>query len=133
MAGLVLNSTAVILLNFCAKPNICPSISATSPSCKTLYVTLNEHSVHIQTPKTLPCYPTLFLAHCKAHKTQTQTKPCKELKMPTHNPPTPADEYLSSFAQHIGNKTLLTNLAHPPPDYLILISLTQPVSNLCST
>ena len=34
MAGLVLNSTAVILLNFCAKPNICPSISATSPSCK---------------------------------------------------------------------------------------------------
>ena len=40
MAGLVLNSTAVILLNFCAKPNICPSISATSPSCKPLAVRL---------------------------------------------------------------------------------------------
>jgi len=36
MAGLVLNSTAVLRLNFCAKLNICTSISATSPSCKTL-------------------------------------------------------------------------------------------------
>ncbi len=45
MAGLVLNSTAVILLNFCAKPNICPSISATSPSCKPLPASLkNEPS-----------------------------------------------------------------------------------------
>jgi len=42
MAGLVLNSTAVILLNFCAKPNICPSISATSPSCKTLADTTKD-------------------------------------------------------------------------------------------
>jgi hypothetical protein len=32
----VLNSTAVLRLNFCAKQNICASISATSPSCKTL-------------------------------------------------------------------------------------------------
>ena len=47
---------------------------------------------------TLPPDPTLFLAHCKAHKTPTQSQPCKELKMPTHNPPTPADEYLSSLA-----------------------------------
>jgi len=36
MAGIVLNSTAVLRLNFCAKLNICASISATSPSCKTL-------------------------------------------------------------------------------------------------
>ena len=36
MAGLVLNSTAVLRLNFCAKLNICASISATSPSCKPL-------------------------------------------------------------------------------------------------
>ena len=34
MAGLVLNSTAVLRLNFCAKLNIYTSISATSPSCK---------------------------------------------------------------------------------------------------
>ena len=32
MAGLVQNSTAVLRLNFCAKLNICASISATSPS-----------------------------------------------------------------------------------------------------
>jgi len=38
MAGLVLNSTAVLRLNFCAKLNICSSISATSPSCKPLAV-----------------------------------------------------------------------------------------------
>jgi len=43
---------------------------------------------------TLPSDPTLFLAHCKAHKTPTQSQPCKELKMPTHNPPTPADRIL---------------------------------------
>ena len=42
MADSVLNSTAVLRLNFCAKLNICPSISATSPSCKTLYDTRNE-------------------------------------------------------------------------------------------
>ena len=36
MAGLVLYSTAGLRLNFCAKLNICASISATSPSCKTL-------------------------------------------------------------------------------------------------
>ncbi|MBS1782693.1 MAG: hypothetical protein JSS78_06485 [Bacteroidetes bacterium] len=34
MAGLVLNSTAVLRLNIYAKLNICASISATSPSCK---------------------------------------------------------------------------------------------------
>jgi len=38
MAGLVLNSTAVLRLNICAKLNICASISATSPSCKPLAV-----------------------------------------------------------------------------------------------
>ena len=32
MAGLVLNSSSVLRLNFCAKLNICASISATSPS-----------------------------------------------------------------------------------------------------
>src|SRR5690606_34474007 len=36
MAGSVLNSTAVLRLNFCAKLNICASISATSPSCNPL-------------------------------------------------------------------------------------------------
>ncbi|WP_312752664.1 hypothetical protein, partial [Epilithonimonas hominis] len=40
MAGSVLNSTAVLRLNFCAKPNICASISATSPSCKPLWARL---------------------------------------------------------------------------------------------
>ena len=43
MAGLVLNSTAVLRLNFCAKLNIYTSISATSPSCKPLWVTLKLH------------------------------------------------------------------------------------------
>ena len=56
---------------------------------------------------TLPPDPTLFLAHCKAHKTPTQSQPCKELKMPTHNPPAPADEYLSALEQHFSSKSLL--------------------------
>ena len=65
---------------------------------------------------TLPPDPTLFLAHCKAHKTHTQSQPCKELKMPTHSPPTPADEYLSTFVRHINNESLLSTKAHPPPN-----------------
>ena len=44
MAGLVLNSTAVLRLNFCAKLNICASISATSPSCKPLQETIEKQS-----------------------------------------------------------------------------------------
>ena len=43
---------------------------------------------------TLQPDPTLFLAHCKAHKALAQSQPCKELKVPTHNPPTPADGIL---------------------------------------
>jgi len=39
IAGSVLNSTAVLRLNFCAKLNICASIPATSPSSKTLVAT----------------------------------------------------------------------------------------------
>jgi hypothetical protein len=46
---------------------------------------------------TLPPDPTLFLAHGKTHKTQTQSQPCQELKMPTHSPPTPADGILISL------------------------------------
>jgi hypothetical protein len=42
MAGSVLNSTAVLRLKFSAKLNICASISATSPSCKTLAVSFGE-------------------------------------------------------------------------------------------
>jgi len=52
MAGSVLNSTAVLRLNFCAKLNICASISATSPSCKTLQATLkNDTAKNEQTEK----------------------------------------------------------------------------------
>jgi len=42
MAGLVLNSTVVLQLNFCAKLNFCASISATSPSCGTLAVIVKD-------------------------------------------------------------------------------------------
>ena len=64
---------------------------------------------------TLPPDPTLFLAHCKAHKTPTQSQPCKELKMPTHSPPTPPDENLSTVVRHFSNISLLDTKAHPPP------------------
>jgi hypothetical protein len=73
---------------------------------------------------TLQSYPTLFLVHGKAHKAQTQSQPCLELKMPTHNPPTPADEYLSSAIRHIDNISLLSAKAHPPP---IRRSFNQPL------
>lgn len=68
---------------------------------------------------TLPYDPTLFLAHCKAHKTLTQSQPCKELKMPTHRPPT-LDEYLSASVQRFNNISLLNNQADT-----LLIELTN--------
>jgi hypothetical protein len=51
MAGSVLNSTAVLQLNFCAKLNICASISATSPSCKTFAVILEKRQNELQRQK----------------------------------------------------------------------------------
>jgi hypothetical protein len=58
---------------------------------------------------TLPTRPTLFLAHCKAHKTQTQNQPGKELKTPTHSPTTPADGILITLILNI-NKTITPSL-----------------------
>ena len=70
---------------------------------------------------TLPDDPTLFLAHCKEHKTPTQSQPCKELKMPTHSPATPADEYLSSVAMHFSNISLLDTMpTHHQSDGILL-------------
>ena len=46
-----------------------------------LYVTLNEHPTKIQTNMTLPPDPTQFLAHCKAHKADTQ-KPTLQKSLP---------------------------------------------------
>ena len=61
---------------------------------------------------TLPPDPTPFLAHCKAHKSQTQNQPCKELKMPAHNPPTPADGILLGLTtKHQAN--LVVNILSP--------------------
>jgi hypothetical protein len=50
MAAEVLNSSSVFRLNFCAKLNICASISATSPSRKTLAVIVKmEKTVKLTT------------------------------------------------------------------------------------
>ena len=58
MAGSVLNSTAVLRLNFCAKLNICASISATSPSCKTLANSLNQNSAERKIKLNVSVYKT---------------------------------------------------------------------------
>jgi hypothetical protein len=86
-----------------------------------------QHPTHIQIRMTLPPDPSLFLAHGKAQKTPTQSQPCKELKMPTHNPPTPADEYLSSAVQHIGNISFFDTMpTHHPFDRILKNSVTTP-------
>lgn len=61
---------------------------------------------------TLPSYPTLFLAHCKAHKADTQKPTLQRLKMPTHSPPTPADVTRSNnrtSSQHLIQYQLLND------------------------
>jgi len=88
------------------------------PSCsntRSLYVTLKKILHIFKHPWLCRPDPTLFLAHCKAHKTPTQSQPCKELKIPKHSPPHSAGKYLSSFIQLSNNKSLLSNQDHPPP------------------
>jgi hypothetical protein len=48
---------------------------------------------------TLPPDPTLFLAHCYAHKAESQNPTLQRAKNANACPPTPADEYQSSFVQ----------------------------------
>jgi hypothetical protein len=43
---------------------------------------------------TLPPDPTQFLAHLQGTQNRTQSQPCKELKISTHNSPVQADEIL---------------------------------------
>ena len=75
-----------------------------------------EHPTHIQTSMTLPTRPHAIFSTWQGTQTQTQSQPCQELKMPTHSPPTPAEEYLSSFVRHFNNIPLLDTKAHPPPN-----------------
>jgi hypothetical protein len=53
-----------------------------------------QHSAHIQTLMTLPTLPHAIFSTWQGTQTPTQSQPCQELKMPTHNPPTPADVIL---------------------------------------
>ena len=48
MAGLVLNSTVVLRFNFSARLKFCASISATSPSCKTLGASVTDDTTTIK-------------------------------------------------------------------------------------
>ena len=71
---------------------------------------------------TLPPDPTLFLAHCKAHKTPTQSQPCKELKMPTphaHPPPSGRDSYELQL-KHQQNNNLSATHDNLTPSTLLL-------------
>ena len=51
MAAEVLNSSSVLRLNFCAKLNICASISATSPSREPLCASAELHENDRQSAK----------------------------------------------------------------------------------
>ena len=65
---------------------------------------------------TLPTLPhAIFSTFTRHTKPRHKANLAKELKMPTHSPLTPADEYLSSLAMHFSNKSLLSIQAHPPP------------------
>ena len=70
-----------------------------------------EHPTHIQASMTLPTRPHAIFSTLQG----TQSQSCKELKMPNHSPPTPADEYLSSVAIHFSNITLLDTMPNHHP------------------
>jgi hypothetical protein len=116
----VFQSASVPGLTFFKSPNIAEPCS--------LYVTLNEILQIFKHLRLCRHDPTLFLAHCKAHKTLTQSQPCKELKMPTHSPPTPADQHLSSFGRHFSNISLLDTKAHPPHNQQTLNNLALTIA-----
>jgi len=54
--------------------------------------------------------PTLFLAHLQGTQSRhTKANLAKELKMPPHCPPTPADGIFMSFTLNISNITTINN------------------------
>src|SRR5690606_26122226 len=77
MAGLVLNSTAVLRFNFCTKLNICASISATSPSCKPLVAMANQHLPKLKFDMK---YPVLLIFFFIVHISYGQDKDLLQYK-----------------------------------------------------
>jgi len=61
---------------------------------------------------TLPTRPHAIFSTLQGTQNPVTSQPCKEPKMPRHNPPTQADEYLSSVAKLISNKSY-RHQAHP--------------------
>ncbi len=82
-----------------------------------------QHHAHIQTSMTMPPDPTLFLAHCKAHKTPRHSQPCKEQKMPTHSPLTPTLDMVEKMK--IGGDTILAMVARNLKMLLKYMSSTE--------
>ena len=64
--------------------------SQASAHALTLCATLFQHFVNIQNPKILPTTPTLFLAHCKAHKADTQKPTLQRAKNANAQPNHPS-------------------------------------------
>ena len=77
---------------------------------------LKRHSTKIKASHDFTDPTPRYFSTLQGTQAQTQSQPCKELKMPTLSPPTPADKYLSSFVRHFSNKSLLSAQAHPPPN-----------------
>ena len=52
-----------------------------------------EQPTHIQASMTLPTQPHAIFSTLQGTQTPTQSQPCKELKKPTHSPPTLTEKY----------------------------------------
>jgi hypothetical protein len=53
--------------------------------------------------KTSPTLPHAIFSTWQGTQALTQNQPCQELKMPTHNQPTPAEGILFNFKQRVNN------------------------------
>jgi hypothetical protein len=59
---------------------------------------------------TLPHDPTQFLTHCKAHKADTKSQACKELKIQTNCPPIPLTEFCELYLNYQESDTILQRI-----------------------
>ena len=91
--------------------------SQASAHALTLCATLFQHFVNIQNPKILPTTPTLFLAHCKAHKADTQ-KPTLQRAKNANTQPTHPSGRISIIISNALQQYIFTLHQSPPTTQL---------------
>ena len=114
----VVNQSLVLRINICGE-------NATFAKPETVMCHPIEASCTYTITHDFAARPHAIFSTWQGRQTLTQSQPCQELKMPMHSPPTPADEYLSTFVLHFSNTSLLDTMpTRHPFDRILKTSVT---------